>query len=96
MSSHEELDTIEPVLEVPAKRHRTETNWSKCLFCQGKESLSNSTPVGIMKVFSSFQERCPFETTEMIMRLKLDLTTQENIEKKQPRWHKSCYASFTS
>lgn len=90
--------TLEPIVEVPAKRLKTLTNWSKCLFCQSStaEGLSKATSLGVEKVFSSFQERSHYETSDMMIRLKQDLISKTNFEKKHPTWHKGCYASFTS
>lgn len=96
MASNTEQETIEPAVVIPTKRRKVETNWSKCVFCQGAEALSCASQQGIKRLFASFADRANHETTEILTRLEPDITTPEHLTEKQPKWHKSCYATFTN
>ncbi|KAG0711672.1 hypothetical protein GWK47_002241 [Chionoecetes opilio] len=85
---------IEPLTVLPTKRRKTETNCSLCMFCQFPESLSDGSSQGITEVLSAFNERLSFENNDTLTRLLPYMTA--DCSSKQPKWHKSCYASFTS
>ena len=96
MASNTDDQTIVPTVVLPVKKRRVETNWTKCVFCQGTDTLSCSSQQGIHKVYSSLLERLLHESTDLVTRLRNDLSSVDHLLSKQPKWHKSCYASFTN
>lgn len=80
----------------PAKcpRLSSDLDWTKCIFCQKKgkanDSLRNSTDEGINRVR---------EASEIRQHYKSDRNTiLFNVEhlSLSAKWHKNCYATFTS
>lgn len=96
MASNTDDQTIEPTVVLPVKKRRIQTNWTKCVFCQGVDALSSSSQQGIDKVYSSLVERLLYESTDILTRLRSDISSTDHLLSKQPKWHKSCYASFTN
>ncbi len=95
-----DTDPLTPVavLPGPSKRRRKLTNWKLCMFCQNvkeNESVSVGLLASITQLKTDFKTRQSLGDIFLgaIPRLADDIDT---LEEYNPKWHRSCYASFTS
>ena len=93
-------DDIEPVAILPAAKcsRKALTNWNLCLICQNAGDLSTGTPNGIQRLKEAFEYRLPTiacndQFSETLVRLQHDVGY---LSESSPKWHRSCYGSFTS
>ena len=86
------MEELSSLKQVPAKKPRPSTDWSKCVFCKakGKANLRSSTKEGVKRVIEAAAIRCDEESSK---RLQPDL---DKLLEYGAKWHKNCYSTFTS
>ena len=91
-------DGIQPVTSFPMKRKRSDLNFQLCVLCQGNKSepLSNGSHQGINRINESLQIRASCKDVSYSDIIDLLSLYISNLLDYKPRWHKSCYAAFTS
>ena len=91
-------DNIQPVTSFPVKRKKVDLNFQLCILCQlhKAESLSNGSQQGTNKIKESFEIRAACKDISYSDIIDLLSPYISNLLDNKPRWHKSCYATFTS
>lgn len=90
-------DNIDPVAVVPPKRRKITVNYKMCLICQTSSSsnISEGTELGIAKIQEACHIRRSHEDDSFTKALDI-ITSVDSLSENNPKWHKACYASFTS
>ena len=91
-------DDIQPVTSLPMKRKKADLNFQLCILCQlnKTESLSNGTQQGTNRIEESTEIRAACKDSSYSDIIYLLSPYIANLLDNKPRWHKSCYATFTS
>ena len=91
--------SIDPVALLPSKRSRRDLNWQLCIICQTtqkEESLCESSEQGINKIKKACDIRLSHNDLSYENTLYRLMPFVDSLTDNKPKWHKSCYASFTS
>ena len=79
------------------KKRPIEAELERCIICQNdkrNDKLFTGSEQGIRKLYEVAQER--FEKVDYVYRQSIERIRSSNVENDQIKWHKICYASFTS
>ena len=90
---------INAVALLPVKRKRSDLNWQLCIICQTsarEKVLPEGTVTGIDKIKTAYNLRVNHNDTSYENTLSYLQPYINTLPSEKPKWHKSCYASFTS
>ena len=96
MSDENNMDSV---VLLPIKRRRSDLNWQLCIICQTikpDESVSDGSVQGIDRVKEACEIRLNHKDTSYESTLDRLVPFINSLPDKIPKWHKICYASFTS
>ena len=93
---------LEPVVNLPTKRRKTDINFKECIFCQASRHDLSRTPLykggsqGLQRIKDVYEIRLKHNDHTYGDTLQLLSPYLKKLETHEPKWHKTCYASFNS